>query len=536
MNRFIGLILVLSLIIIPANLTQAENNRDSDVKKEVNDVTIDITELNVTDKTLELHYEIRNGSNRDIWICDGVSGYGKNFEVFLSEDGQTLMIRRRFDVPTQKLFESPPIGRYIRLPVGHNRSESLLLSLPIRCRELFVYSGFIKDSVYVKRLAIEIGYYVGDLNSIIIGMLEKTERIIDERVDKKFDLIDEHLRILLHFNELNERLRQRDEQIIIPYGLAFKGEKILKTTLDIQKIPYIGRSMRPGYKPPDLSLCTRAEIQYQPSMLEYFFAYAAERSLLSSLETQYLQSLKEVVVNDSENLKSLVNDVCRSKGEYDIDGIVCERSKAKIVCYCDGDKIISFNVYDDETIENEEKQRIGYTTNLKFLWMITPQIKPYEIRIQCAGNLKDLYHRFRLYHKAQELQPKRSSLREHWYRWRFYQKVDKAYPATTKWCDAMVWAYGTAGMLVENIEKPFKCIGSSDGKGKCTYALNPNCRYDSSPDTVLLFETKAGWNQHGCPELFTFDNHEPRGGCVLLNDGTVKFIRTQEELQQLRWK
>ena len=51
------------------------------------------------------------------------------------------------------------------------------------------------------------------------------------------------------------------------------------------------------------------------------------------------------------------------------------------------------------------------------------------------------------------------------------------------------------------------------------------------------FETKAGWNQHGgSEELFTFDNHDPKGGCVLLNDGTVKFIRTAEELRLLRWK
>jgi len=40
----------------------------------------------------------------------------------------------------------------------------------------------------------------------------------------------------------------------------------------------------------------------------------------------------------------------------------------------------------------------------------------------------------------------------------------------------------------------------------------------------------------GAQELFTFDNHAPRGGCVLLNDGTVKFIRTKEEFHQLRWK
>ncbi len=68
------------------------------------------------------------------------------------------------------------------------------------------------------------------------------------------------------------------------------------------------------------------------------------------------------------------------------------------------------------------------------------------------------------------------------------------------------------------------------------YAMNPNCREDSPKDMILLFESKPGWNQHGGPELFTFDNHDPKGGCVLLNDGTVKFIRTEEELKQLRWK
>ena len=49
-------------------------------------------------------------------------------------------------------------------------------------------------------------------------------------------------------------------------------------------------------------------------------------------------------------------------------------------------------------------------------------------------------------------------------------------------------------------------------------------------------EAKAGWNQHGGRELFTFDNHDPKGGCVLLNDGTVKFIRTKAERDGLRWK
>ncbi len=68
------------------------------------------------------------------------------------------------------------------------------------------------------------------------------------------------------------------------------------------------------------------------------------------------------------------------------------------------------------------------------------------------------------------------------------------------------------------------------------YAMNSNCREGSPDDMVFLFESKPGWNQHGGPELFTFENHEPKGGCVLLNDGTVKFIRTEEELHALRWK
>ena len=80
----------------------------------------------------------------------------------------------------------------------------------------------------------------------------------------------------------------------------------------------------------------------------------------------------------------------------------------------------------------------------------------------------------------------------------------------------------------------FQCPAA--GEGKCHYAANPNCILDSPADTVFLFETKAGWNQHGGAELFTFDHHDPKGGCVLLNDGTAKFIRTREELQQLRWK
>jgi hypothetical protein len=113
---------------------------------------------------------------------------------------------------------------------------------------------------------------------------------------------------------------------------------------------------------------------------------------------------------------------------------------------------------------------------------------------------------------------------------REYALVGKMYPKPSKWCDAFVpiWEKNHESRWFE-----FRCPSMPDAK--CTYAMNPACEPNSPPDTVLLFETKAGWNLHGGSELFTFENHDPKGGCVLLNGGAVKFIRTEEELKQLRW-
>ena len=107
-----------------------------------------------------------------------------------------------------------------------------------------------------------------------------------------------------------------------------------------------------------------------------------------------------------------------------------------------------------------------------------------------------------------------------------YFRKNLAYPIVTQWCDLVAKTRKSREALI--------CPGA--GEGGCHYAMNANCKPDSRGDTVWLFETREGWNQHGGPELFTFDNHDPKGGCVLLNDGTVKFIRTEEELHALRWK
>jgi len=141
-----------------------------------------------------------------------------------------------------------------------------------------------------------------------------------------------------------------------------------------------------------------------------------------------------------------------------------------------------------------------------------PGIQPFRLRYECALNMNRICASGALYHK----------------------KVS-SYPVAVEWCDAVMRERtNTLYVKEEEMRGWFKCPGARTGD--CHYGLNSNCKLDSPADMVLLFETKAGWNQHGGPEQFTFDNHDPKGGCVLLNDGTVKFIRTKEELQQLRWK
>jgi len=69
---------------------------------------------------------------------------------------------------------------------------------------------------------------------------------------------------------------------------------------------------------------------------------------------------------------------------------------------------------------------------------------------------------------------------------------------------------------------------------KSYYAINPNCEPNSPPNTVLLFETKGGWNKSGGPELLTTENH--RGLChVLLNNGRVERIHKPEQIAALNW-
>jgi len=105
----------------------------------------------------------------------------------------------------------------------------------------------------------------------------------------------------------------------------------------------------------------------------------------------------------------------------------------------------------------------------------------------------------------------------------------KTYPSSEKWCDLLVERTGSS-------KNRFLCQGAMEvgDKGPSHYAINPSCKPNSPSDTVLLFETKGGWNQHGGPEILTTEHHQNKGCNILFNDGSVKFV-TKEKLDELKW-
>ena len=301
--------------------------------------TISVTKLDISDKVLKLSFEIRNTSEHDVWICETISIC--SFEAYLAEDGKTLMIRRRLDVPLLCYPAALPFGRYIRLRAGERRIESLWLPLPVNLRNVFSASGVTTEIVYPEQLTIEIGYYVEDLPMIVHSLLEDAEKTNGGNNAHDLALIMENIKGPLYFNELNEGMTNRDDQVLTPYThQGLKGEKVVRTTVDNLHIPYIGKPQLPNLKPPDLSRCTRIEINYEPSMLEYFFPYPGEQDLFSVAEVKYLNSIKTITVGDQTRIKEFVGEI----GKGLPGGITTEQSTAHLVCYHDGELLTSFTV------------------------------------------------------------------------------------------------------------------------------------------------------------------------------------------------
>ena len=497
--------------------------------------TITITKIDIIDMSLELSYEIKNESDQDMWILAGIGSTDVSDEAFMNKDNRTLLIRKRLDVPFGG-GNGIPYFRYVLLRVGKTLTESVKCSLPFHTQYGFG-DGFRREAQgleYATRMAIEIGYYTDDLPERIRSVLEKADKIDTAKSDDDVK-IKYYFRNSLYYNKISEILRQRDEELLIPYTYQwFKGEQFVRKVAEDVRIPYEEKEDQLIWPyTPDIPTCTRAVIKFSPSMLEYFFPFTAQQSLFSHEEIDFLQSEKTVDSNDMEVLKLLVEDI--NKG-VPLSGIVCGRSVAQISCYREYKLMVSFPIYNDDSVVIDGRYRFVCPITLPGLRRLIPKIQPFELRVNCAANLRNLWHRLRLYRQVKTPATIERSRKTEM---ASSGKTAMSYPAPSNWCDTLVRVCKTIEMLDEDIIGAHICPGTGEGKkhlARNHYAMNPECKPNSPPDMVLLFETKAGWNQHGGPELFTFDNHDPKGGCVLLNDGTVKFIRTPEELRQLRWK
>jgi hypothetical protein len=291
-------------------------------------------------------------------------------------------------------------------------------------------------------------------------------------------------------------------------GLFFLGVLCLLLVVVLRSCPFYVRDT----SPPDLSNCTSLEIRYLPSMLGYFFVGQDVDNLLSSSEKQYIKSFETFLITDARRIEAFAHDISQGLFNGIRYGTPDVAKSVHIACYYKDKHTASFTVY-VHSIATDGKSIFKYPPGLPNLDIIEPsEIRPFKLRSDCAWNIERLY-------TAGSLD----------------RRYINSYPELNQWCDVIMRDRdNTSYVSEEEMMERFKCPAA--GEGKSHYALNPNCKPDSPPDTVLLFETEAGWNQYGGPELFTFDNHEPRGGCVLLKNATVKFIRTMEELQQLRWK
>lgn len=246
--RTVTLIALCCVCNIGSHAEQAGEVSDPDRSKEIG-VTIELVKLEVTDFSLGVTYTIRNRSDHDVWVCSKISSVP--YEVFLTYDKQTLLIRKRLDVPSDAIWHRPPApATYERLSPGADQSESLTVDLPATPR--FVYAGQQKDVVTqtVRHLALEIGYYDEDLPALLRGIVEVAAKFSPEARYVHPDIQKTYFRGLHVGGALTSpdaigKDPYREGRVYIDYSYqALTGEKVVRMEISGIAIPYNGPTER----------------------------------------------------------------------------------------------------------------------------------------------------------------------------------------------------------------------------------------------------------------------------------------------------
>jgi hypothetical protein len=270
---------------------------------------------------------------------------------------------------------------------------------------------------------------------------------------------------------------------------------------------------------PDMSDCTRIEVLFESSAWEYLNHSTDDYPLIfNPKETEYLRSIKKIVCNDKRTIAAYTSDL--GNGIYSEFGLGRVSLDTRVVAYRDDEEILSFKFYDGAPLDSEGALltesgdcydfQAGFPA---FPAVVEKQLGPYLMRSYCETKLWVLG-------------------------WRGFEAFGPGgFPEPSEWCDAITRRMQRDWYRIGvRPTKPQKSVFECPGAKTCHFAMNTHCTANSPSSTVLLFESKPGWNQHGGPELFTMDNHEPKGGLVLLKDETRMFVRSHEALNKLRWK
>lgn len=146
-----------------------------------------------------------------------------------------------------------------------------------------------------------------------------------------------------------------------------------------------------------------------------------------------------------------------------------------------------------------------------FAAMLLPALAKARVRaqtVQCVNNARQLCLAVRMYsidHKD-------------------------TFPSAERWCDAITNAVGSP--------KVFQC--SADPGSRCAFAFNAKLgdkkEGEVNPQTVMIFESNAGWNASGDVGQLEPHKHSDSRHIVIIGlaDGSVQQVK-QAELGSLRW-
>jgi len=210
-------------------------------------VTIEISTVDVNDSLLTLSYDIKNESDHEAWIC---SESGPPFEVFLALDTQTLVIRKRMDVPAYNVWDrAVPLGTYVRVIPGASLTESVRIALPVTSVIAYSAKKTTEVTQTVTRLTLEIGYFDEDLPGLIHSICAVADTWTLPHIDIPLDTFHAYFRGVAIRNGLGEyfdRLNPdpyAEGQVHIRYSQHGLIEKILRADVNDVCIPYSGRAV-----------------------------------------------------------------------------------------------------------------------------------------------------------------------------------------------------------------------------------------------------------------------------------------------------